>query len=269
VTAIQVYNETVHWNAVHNGEMKFIFHAFWSEGDARQFQLFNLTADPYELQDLARSPEPRHAAELGKWKGVMARQFLEEGRDKWGFVTPGGKLLGAAHRNLTGESPNYPTFTPPDTRACNMSAWADCCGAAGAAALAAGDALRLGGSSPRSCQQVSWSKADGSLALVSSGRALCIAPNSTAASGGDVGLSLARCPGTPGGVAAAVTAFHLEHGRGQVVHTGSKKCLRGGAGQPPVLGACDAAARVQQWVLGASGRLCGVGGCLSALPYGP
>ena len=32
------------------GEMKFIFHAYWEEGDPRQFQLFNLTADPYELQ---------------------------------------------------------------------------------------------------------------------------------------------------------------------------------------------------------------------------
>ena len=40
----QVYNATVHWNAVFNGEMKFIFHAFWPEGDGRQYQLFNVTA---------------------------------------------------------------------------------------------------------------------------------------------------------------------------------------------------------------------------------
>jgi hypothetical protein len=30
------------------GEMKFIFHAFYDDGDARQFQLFNLSSDPYE-----------------------------------------------------------------------------------------------------------------------------------------------------------------------------------------------------------------------------
>ena len=65
------------------------------------------------LRDLSRSPEPRHAAELAKWKAVMGRQFLEEGRDRYGFVSPDGKrLLGSAHRNLTGRSPNYPGFTP-------------------------------------------------------------------------------------------------------------------------------------------------------------
>ena len=56
----KVYNETVHWNAIFDATstMKFIFHAFWPQGDRRQFQLFNLTADPYELQDLGRSDEP-------------------------------------------------------------------------------------------------------------------------------------------------------------------------------------------------------------------
>ena len=33
-------------------------------------------------------------AELAKLKKVMAQQFLEEGRDKYGFVTKDGKLLG-------------------------------------------------------------------------------------------------------------------------------------------------------------------------------
>ena len=51
--------------------MKFIFHAFWDDGDPRQFQLFNLTADPHELQDLARSQEPQHVAELAKMKKVI------------------------------------------------------------------------------------------------------------------------------------------------------------------------------------------------------
>ena len=43
----------------------------------------------------------------------MALQFLEEGRDKYGFVTPEGKLLGDSHRNITARSPNYPAR--PDT----------------------------------------------------------------------------------------------------------------------------------------------------------
>jgi hypothetical protein len=80
-------------------------------------------------------------------------------------------------------------------------------------------------------------------------------------------LSLARCPGAPGGVEAIVAAFSLGDGKGQVVHTETKRCLHGGV-QPPVLGACDAEAPAQQWVLGASGRLCGTGGCLSVRPSG-
>ena len=42
----QVYNETVHWNAIFDASstMKFIFHAFWAQGDPRQFQLFNIVS---------------------------------------------------------------------------------------------------------------------------------------------------------------------------------------------------------------------------------
>ena len=38
--------------------------------------------------------QSQHVAELAKLKKVMAQQFLEEGRDKYGFVTKDGKLLG-------------------------------------------------------------------------------------------------------------------------------------------------------------------------------
>ena len=110
MTAIQVYNETVHWNAVHNGEMKFIFHAFWPTGDVRQMQLFNLTADPHELRDLARSNEAADRAEIDKWYQVMAQQFLAEGRDKYGFVTANGTLLQRTEGMTM--SPNYPHHAP-------------------------------------------------------------------------------------------------------------------------------------------------------------
>ena len=100
------------------------------------------------------------------------------------------------------------------------------------------------------------------MALVS-GRALCVAPNSTVGSA-DVGLSLVRCPGTAGGVDAAAAAFSLTRGkRGQVVHAASKKCLRGGEMRLPLLSACADGEPAQLWVFGASGRLCGVGGCLT------
>jgi hypothetical protein len=53
----QVYNETVHWNAVFDGEMKFIFNAFWSQGDTRQFQLFNLVSAAGERAEQHRHPQ--------------------------------------------------------------------------------------------------------------------------------------------------------------------------------------------------------------------
>jgi hypothetical protein len=49
------YSPTNHWSALFNGEMKFIFNAFYPDDAVMQNQLFNLTADPHELQDLARS----------------------------------------------------------------------------------------------------------------------------------------------------------------------------------------------------------------------
>ena len=51
--------------------------------------MFNVSADPHELRDLARSSDPNHVAELAKWKNVMAQQFLAEGRDK--YVRDSGK----------------------------------------------------------------------------------------------------------------------------------------------------------------------------------
>ena len=129
------YNETVHWNAVFNGEMKFIFHAFWPTGDVRQMQLFNLTEDPNELRDLARSNRPTDRAEVDKWYRVMAQQFLDEGRDKYGFVTPNGTLLQRTKGQLL--SPNYPHHAPP------APSPSDNCDPQQAARMAVGDALVL------------------------------------------------------------------------------------------------------------------------------
>ena len=45
------YNVSNHWSALTDGNVKYIFNA-----DAPSEQLFNLTADPYELNDLSLIP---------------------------------------------------------------------------------------------------------------------------------------------------------------------------------------------------------------------
>jgi hypothetical protein len=58
-----IYNATVHWNGIVAGAgpggpsdgtagLKYLFHAY-----SATEQLFNLTADPYEMVDLAGDPE--------------------------------------------------------------------------------------------------------------------------------------------------------------------------------------------------------------------
>ena len=46
------YNNSNHWNALTDGRVKYIFNAM----DASE-QLFNLTADPGELNDLSALPQ--------------------------------------------------------------------------------------------------------------------------------------------------------------------------------------------------------------------
>ena len=76
-----------------------------------QNQLFNLTSDPHELKDLSRSDDPVYAAEVAKWRALMAAQFLKEGREQYGFVTADGTLL--QRTSSMGQSPNYPGAPPP------------------------------------------------------------------------------------------------------------------------------------------------------------
>lgn len=181
---------------------------------------------------------------------------------RYGFVTPEGKLLGDSHRTLTGTSPNYPAPPPPAPGSGDCSEHA-------AAALSPGDGLVIGKSSEAACEEFTWVKETQSLALVKVlGHSLCISPNATAET-----LVLVRCPGIPGGVPTATSAFLLAHNntgstswnsqhKQQIIHKASGKCIRGGSGGTPMLSTCDAEDMEQSWVFGSGGRLCGPGGCL-------
>ncbi len=91
------YNETNHWSALTDGTLKFIFHAFTGEK-----QIFNLTADPYEMDDLALKAES--AGMVSEWSSRMVAQFMAEGRgEAW---VKDGKLQLRKEGQTYG--PNYP-----------------------------------------------------------------------------------------------------------------------------------------------------------------
>ena len=90
-----VYNVTNHWNSLTDGHMKYIFRAYF--GDE---QLFNLDADPRELNNIASSLP----AEVEKWRKRMIDQFtLERRGSEW---ISNGTLLKRVKSQLY--SPNYP-----------------------------------------------------------------------------------------------------------------------------------------------------------------
>ena len=66
------YSPENHWNALTDGRMKYIFHA--RDGEE---QLFDLSRDPHELNDLAG--DARHEGELRRWRGRMIEHFAERG----------------------------------------------------------------------------------------------------------------------------------------------------------------------------------------------
>jgi arylsulfatase A-like enzyme len=73
-----------HWNALTDGKMKYIFHA-WNGAET----LFNLTADPQETYDLAYNAS--FTGVVSMWRRRMVKQFEKEGRgSKWTLF---GKLL--------------------------------------------------------------------------------------------------------------------------------------------------------------------------------
>jgi len=68
-----VFNETIHWNALTDGKIKYVFRAFLNDE-----QLFNLTADPYEYVNLAT--DNAYTDVLTLWRNRLVQQFETEGR---------------------------------------------------------------------------------------------------------------------------------------------------------------------------------------------
>ncbi|CAJ1399204.1 unnamed protein product [Effrenium voratum] len=95
-----VYSPEIHWSALTDGRMKFVFLAHTGEE-----QLFDLQNDPSETHNLAK--EPSHASELRTWRERMVRQFEAEDRgEEW---VSGGRLQVRQQSCLYG--PNYPLPT--------------------------------------------------------------------------------------------------------------------------------------------------------------
>jgi arylsulfatase len=93
-----IFNETLHWNALIGGSIKYIFNAF----EATE-QLFDLAVDPNEMTDV--SGDPAYAATLAQWRALLVAQFEAEGRGaEW--VGPEGQLLARPKGQVY--SPNYP-----------------------------------------------------------------------------------------------------------------------------------------------------------------
>lgn len=91
------YNDTNHWNALTDGNLKYVFKA-WNASE----QLFNLSVDPGETIDV--SQEPAYQIELLVWRQRMVEQFIQEGRGpQW---VANGTLLRRTVSQLY--SPNYP-----------------------------------------------------------------------------------------------------------------------------------------------------------------
>lgn len=93
------YSPANHWNALTDGNWKYIFHA--RDGEE---QLFNLRADPHELADLAG--DPSQSAELRKWRLRLINHFGERGEP---FLKGGN--LGLRPQAMP-HSPNFPHGSP-------------------------------------------------------------------------------------------------------------------------------------------------------------
>ena len=89
------YSPDNHWNALANGERKYIFHARTGEE-----QFFDLTADPLELNDL--SGDAGRAAEIAVWRSRLVSHLAVRGAP-W---VVNGKLGLRPSSQLY--SPNYP-----------------------------------------------------------------------------------------------------------------------------------------------------------------
>jgi arylsulfatase A-like enzyme len=98
------YSAENHWNALTDGEYKYIYHAH-NGGE----QLFNLKEDPGEIRDLAG--EAKYREVLKAWRHQLVEHLAERGEE---FVRE-GKLVRRPERMLY--SPLYPDISSVATTA--------------------------------------------------------------------------------------------------------------------------------------------------------
>ena len=89
------YSPEVHWNALTDGHVKYIFHAY----DGSE-QMFGLENDPQEMHDLAA--DAAHQQQLKTWRARMVKH-LEVRGPEW---VKDGKLM--VRKESMPISPNYP-----------------------------------------------------------------------------------------------------------------------------------------------------------------
>lgn len=257
---------------------RYIFNAFFPDDDTFQNQLFNLTADPYELQDLARSTDPAHVAEVAKWRARMANQFTQEGRGAFGFVSSDGKLLQRTKSLVY--SPNYPKKPSPSPAPPHNATDMYKCPAREVETLSAGQPIGVaaqsspqpGPTSTSPCMSWEYTKhSDGTTTLgvngfnISDESRLCIA----ASTADDSKVVLAAC-GLPTIAPSANVGFKLDHNytapnhfRPQaVVHIATGSCITL-VGKTVGLAPCVSNSAAQKWVFGTSGRLCQGAVCIA------
>jgi hypothetical protein len=229
-----VYNETVHWSALADSGMKYVYRAFFGEE-----QLFNTTADPWEMVDL--STDPAHADTLQTWRARMVAQFEKEGRGPaW---VADGKLVPRPQSINYG--PNFPLPPPPAPHSLLMI---ETCVDNAAAPLNHSMLWEL--------QTAPASAATNSTILrlitpSSQFGALCF--NATTSSGA---VDVDVCDHSNPAQWFEMASNH----RGAITHTPSGLCLdvyesRASAGTHVQLYECASNQPNQQWTLGLSGRL--------------
>ena len=141
-----IFNATNHWNAILTAEgMKYVFLA--TDGGE---QLFNLTADPHELANVAG--EPGYAPTLAALRAALGAQWVAEGRGS-GWVGGSGLPI---PRGAAGEtySPNFPAAAcpPPPAPVCNGSWFGTSGGYYKSCGGAAGNRAPFSGLTPQEAQ---------------------------------------------------------------------------------------------------------------------
>eukprot|EP00040_Diaphanoeca_grandis_P008715 m.46182 g.46182 ORF g.46182 m.46182 type:complete len:736 (+) comp20166_c0_seq2:116-2323(+) len=259
------YNESNHWNALTDGRMKYVFRAWF--GDE---QLFNLTADAGELHEL--SGEPSYHSELLKWRLRMVTQFENEGRG------PAWVKNGTLQRRTTAQtySPNYPGGGGGGGGGNGPT-----CPKKTAAALTVGSSLTLAsnqdGKAPQDimCQDLLYQKESfGDTLSVLAREDLCLGYDSSVDVLATNAITLVLCNGLQRTVNfnLKVNNTNPDHAQPQaVVHVETGLCVTAAmtsdtnASARISLAECKSTDVEQQWVFGASGRLCQSKGCITMM----